>query len=452
LDEKHLRPNQMRIDKLEIRNFKKFAEKTIDLDPQFTLLVGENGAGKTTILDALAVALGVWLIKPPDSLLANDRRPIHASEKRLTSIQTGDRTLFQEAPGEVSINAIGQIEGHDNISWKQAIGKGRSKASSIGSKKAINIIQNAFERADNNEQRVLPIIGYFGAGRASLPHNKRTKSPPAGKAKRWAAFYDCLNQRIRTTDLVQWFWDETTEAGNRSGAFRPGFEVVRRAIINCVPGAEGVWFDVDRKDIVLSIEQNPQPFGNLSAGQRMMLSLVADIAIKAVTQNNFLVPSHSLSSDDLPLPRVLKETPGVILIDELDVHLHPNWQRRVVNDLKSTFPNIQFICTTHSPQIIGEVPSDGIRLLDCEYPNDRPASSFGVDTNAILEEVMGAQSRNAVSDEAIGEVESALNEGNLGLARVELAELMELQGTHTRDTARLEATINNLEALADEDD
>lgn len=60
----------MRIDRLEITNFKKFAQQTFALHPQFTLFVGENGAGKTTVLDALAVAAAVWLVEPPDSMLS----------------------------------------------------------------------------------------------------------------------------------------------------------------------------------------------------------------------------------------------------------------------------------------------------------------------------------------------------------------------------------------------
>ena len=119
-----------------------------------------------------------------------------------------------------------------------------------------------------------------------------------------------------------------------------------------VPEADDIWYDGDRKEIVLSIGGNAQPLSNLSAGQRTMLALVADIAIKAVTQNNYLVPPEKLTAEDEPLPRVLAHTPGVVLIDELDVHLHPKWQRWVVENLRGLFPRIQFIGTTHSPFIV----------------------------------------------------------------------------------------------------
>ena len=82
-----------------------------------------------------------------------------------------------------------------------------------------------------------------------------------------------------------------------------------------------------------------------------------------------------------------------MLIDELDVHLHPRWQRRVATDLKSTFPRIQFVCTSHSPQVIGEVAPEEIRMLDDAALGRAPDQSYGLDSNAILEDVMGADSR-----------------------------------------------------------
>jgi predicted ATP-binding protein involved in virulence len=353
----------MRIDRLELRNFKKFVDQTFEFPSSvnaspdagsFHVLIGENGTGKTSVLDALAVALGVWLIKVPDSSLANSRRPISPTEKRLELVQSGDRSLFQEAPGEVSVRAFGRIENHDNLSWEQQIGEGKKRANNAGSKEAIEIVQHAYTRARAAEHVLLPIIAYYGAGRAWMPHHERskTKAKPNGPARRWGAFYDCLNERIRLSDLATWFQSEAIAKGNRGGTNRPGFEVVRRAVLRSVPGADDIWYDGDRKEIVLSISANAQPLSNLSAGQRTMLALVADIAIKAVTQNNFLVPAESLTVEDEPLPRVLAQTPGVVLIDELDVHLHPKWQREVVEDLRGLFPRIQFIGTTHSPFIV----------------------------------------------------------------------------------------------------
>ena len=149
------------------------------------------------------------------------------------------------------------------------------------------------------------------------------------------------------------------------------------------------------------------------------------------------------------MPDVLAQTPGVVLIDELDVHLHPRWQRRVATDLKSAFPRIQFVCTTHSPQVIGEVAPEEIRILDDAALGRAPAHSYGLDSNAILVDVMGADTRTPTGARTIEAVEAALEEGDLAKAREELDRLRQLQHGETRDTARLEATINNLEVLTD---
>ena len=384
----------MRIDELHLENFKKFAAQDIDLHPRFTLLVGENGAGKTTVLDALAVAAGVWLVEAPDSALVSSGRNILPSEVRLEPQTKGDRVQFQERR-PVIVRAKGQIGEHEGVLWTRQIRPDGIRTTNADAKEALDHVKKIYARDGAGENVLCPVLAYYGAGRAWLPSNERVpKSKANGPARRWAAFYDCFNERIRFAELHKWFSRETTERGNRGGKWRPGFEVVRRAVLRCVPDADGVWFDTDRDQIVLSIGGNAQPFDNLSAGQRMMLALIADLAIKAVTQNAYLLPPDELGPEDDPWPRVLKLTPGLVLIDEVDVHLHPIWQRRIATDLKQTFPGIQFVCTSHSPQLIGELQPDEICLM---HGGDfsKPVLSFGMDSNWVVEVLMGGSKCNA---------------------------------------------------------
>ena len=384
----------MRIDELHLENFKKFAVQDIDLHPHFTLLVGENGAGKTSVLDALAVAAGVWLAKPPDSTLVSSARNIHRSEVRLQPQPKGDRIQFQERR-PVIIRAKGRIGEHENVQWTRQIRPVGIRTTNADAEGALGYVKDIYSRDGAGENVLCPVLAYYGAGRAWLPSNERVPRPRVdGPARRWAAFYDCFNERIRSAELHKWFSRETTERGNRAGKWRPGFEVVRRAVLRCVPDADGVWFDTDRNEIVLSIGGNAQPFDNLSAGQRMMLALIADLAIKAVTQNAYLLPPDELGPEDEPWPRVLNLTPGVVLIDELDVHLHPIWQRRIATDLKEAFPAIQFVCTSHSPQLIGELQPDEIRLMHADEFS-QPSLSFGQDSNWVVEVLMGGSKCNS---------------------------------------------------------
>ena len=274
------------------------------------------------------------------------------------------------------------------------------------------------------------VLAYYGAGRSWLSSNERVAKPRTnGPARRWAAFYDCFNERIRFAELHKWFSRETTERGNRAGKWRPGFEVVRRAVLRCVPEADGVWFDTDRDQIVLSIAGQAQPFDNLSAGQRMMLALVADLAVKAVTQNAFLLPPDELGPDDNPLPKILLETPGVVLIDELEVHLHPTWQRRVVADLRRTFPKVQFIGPTHSPQVVGEVEAESVRIFNPRTKRwEAPNQSFGMDSNWILKVLMGGTEMDAEVEKEIKLVQAHAVKREFQEARQLLKSLRERVG------------------------
>lgn len=365
----------MRIDQLKMWNFKKFPAavfefpRLADASPDvgsFHVLIGENGSGKTSILDALALALGVWFNKAPDATLGRRQPRLLESQRRLVAQWEGDRTQMQPVLEPVEILVSGSILDRPAITWGQRLEVGRSTVNHQASKEARDLIWSAYQRINAGEKVLLPVICYYGAGRAWLPHNERrnSKARGLGPANRWEAFHDCLNERIRIADLAQWFQGEHIAMGNRQGRYRPGFEVVRRAVLACIPGADAIWYDSDTMEIALSIHGNPQPLGNLSAGQRVLLALVADLAIRMVTQNNFLVPPDVLGPEDEPVPRVLVQTPGVVLIDELDVHLHPKWQRGLIETLRRTFPRLQFIGTTHSPFIVQSLRGDELINLE----------------------------------------------------------------------------------------
>jgi predicted ATP-binding protein involved in virulence len=141
--------------------------------------------------------------------------------------------------------------------------------------------------------------------------------------------------------LTQWLARQSWLSFQQGGQDSQTFQVVRRALLQSIPGAEDLHFDAKLGEVILRFANgDQQPFMNLSDGQRAMLAVVGDLAQKAATLN------PHLGAD------VLKETEGVVMIDELDLHLHPTWQRHVIEDLRTTFPMIQFICTTHSPFLI----------------------------------------------------------------------------------------------------
>ena len=143
----------MRIDRIELRNFKKFAQATFEFprrvnasadEGSFHVLIGENGTGKTSILDAVAVVLGVWLEKVPDSRLANSHRRLTKNEKRLTATQQGDRMQFQQVSDTMSVLATGAILDRVGVTWGQSLAVGKTSRDNTVSKKVLALIWSAY--------------------------------------------------------------------------------------------------------------------------------------------------------------------------------------------------------------------------------------------------------------------------------------------------------------------
>jgi predicted ATP-binding protein involved in virulence len=435
----------MRIDRLEIKNFKKFSDYTLDLHPQFTLLVGDNGTGKTTLLDALAIAAGVWLVKSPESI---PPRNILPDEIRLKAVKAGDRVSFIKCK-PVKIRATGSISEKDNVSWLRQIYHDGSRTSNIETKEAVKIIANLFEKDKIGEKIWFPVIAYYGAGRTWLPSNKRDRKVEISPSHRWEAFYDCFEERIRLADLQNWFQKEAMASANRQGRMRPGYKIVEFCILRCIPGADRIWFEPDLLEIVISIDQQPQLFSNLSAGQKMMVAMIADIAIKVVTQNSsFLTEEFDIDGKELPL--LLQKTPGLVLIDEIDVHLHPKWQHQVVNDLISTFPSMQFVCTSHAPLIIGEVNASSIRFVEYDEETGKsisitPSESYGLDANRVLDELMGAPDRNKEISDSLHKLFQLIDEDDFDGARQAMIPIIEKVGESEPEITRARSLIKFLE-------
>ena len=154
----------------------------------------------------------------------------------------------------------------------------------------------------------------------------------------------------------------------------PNARVIKAAILSCIDDGKAIFYNAEREEVVVEIEgYGHQAFGNLSDGQRNVLAMVGDLAIKAAKLN----PQFG--------DRALQETPGVVLIDELDLHLHPKWQRRIIEDLRRTFPKVQFFVTTHSPFLVQTLREGELRVVG----PDVSTSYAGRGVEDVARHVMG---------------------------------------------------------------
>ncbi len=427
----------MRIDELRLTGFRCFDQAVFKFQPQFNLIVGDNGAGKTSVLEALAVAAGSWLL----GIRGFDKRHLLATDVRVRPQGSNGEFRFEEVE-HTAVTARGLVN-NEALQWERAL---RGRMGRTTTKQASGIREIAEEQAQavrsgTDANVVLPLVSYYGTGRLwDIPRDlKKELKDKRNKPSRLDGYRNSVDPRCSPADFMKWLSRQEWIAF-QEGVEPPLCTTVKQAVVGCLEDGKRIWFSAKQEEVLIEFKnQGIHAFDQLSDGQRNMVAMVGDIAIKAALLNSNLGD------------RAVRETPGVVLIDELDLHLHPKWQRRVVADLQRTFPKLQFFCTTHSPQIIGEVPRDAVHLLSATGSEPAPVA-YGADSNWILEHVMGAEQRSAPATDKIHGIEDALEEGHLDAARDKLQELQKMVGGEEGEVARLAGSIRNLEALAHEAD
>lgn len=342
----------MRLDFLHLENFKGFKRRELAFHPQLNLIVGENGTGKTSILDALAIAAGSWFL----GLRGYDSRHIRQEDVRLSAFET-ESTVSWERQFPCVVEAKGIVQ-DEPLSWRRTLNGEDGRTTYSEARDLKTLAEQVQKKVRTGAPVTLPLISYYGTGRLwNVPRAQAqisTKGPPKGPRSRLAGYRNSVDPRLSVTEMVSWLarqaWLTFQEGGQETSTYR----VVREALIRNVHGARALTFDAKLGEVIVRFQSGErQPFGNLSDGQRCMLAVVGDIAQKAATLNPHLNG------------RVLAETPGIVLIDELDLHLHPKWQRDVIEGLRETFPRLQFFCTTHSPFLIQSLRSgEELVMLD----------------------------------------------------------------------------------------
>jgi len=328
----------MLIEKLTLQNFRGYKDISIPFQGGINLIIGDNGSGKTAILEALTVAMGALFL----GLRNVSSRGIHIKDIHIGTFEHSEEYGFP-----VVVNVEGIVD-EQHIVWKRQLTKLNGKTLIRNAASIKNIGKNYDQKIRDGETINLPVLAYYATGRL-FEKGRDTQSHSSnnslGITSRFRAYKDCLQAKMTFKRFVKWFQSKELVVLQRK-VYDASFEIVKKAIIDNIPDCQGVFFELDPdKPAGLKVileDERVLPFTYLSDGTRNFIALIADIAHKCVTLNPHL-------KED-----ALKLTSGIILIDELDLHLHPDWQKKIIHSLKETFPRVQFICTTHSPFLIQE--------------------------------------------------------------------------------------------------
>ncbi|WP_224247774.1 AAA family ATPase [Hyalangium gracile] len=416
----------MKVRRLEMKSFRGFSELALDFHGQVTVLVGVNGAGKTSILDCLALLLGQI---PPELLKESGKRP-----------QLTEADIALAKP--YTLNSLEVTFHGETFRWSLAHmrrGFPQQASSDLSGVKAL--VSETESRILEGQQLWVPLAMYYPVNRIPATDVPLQHEPNRGGLDiELSSFLDAYTEALGGTRrdfkrFFEWFREREDLENEERLQVNPShrdrqLEAVRAAIERLVPGFSGLRVQRAHGTMVVQKDGTTLELGQLSDGEKGLLALAGDLARRLAIANPRL--QEPLSAE------------AVVLIDEIELHLHPGWQRLVVEQLGQTFPNCQFILTTHSPQVLSQIPAESVVLLDRFQRVSLPAGTLGRDSNSILSEVMGIPERPEASASRIHDISGMIDSGELPRAREALDELAKQLGEQDSEVVRLRALIGFL--------
>ncbi|MCF3571217.1 AAA family ATPase [Planktothrix agardhii 1803] len=401
----------MQINRLTLTNFRAFEQAEFDFQPGMNLIVGINGVGKSTVLDALRIALSRVL---PEFTACIEKRLNFSTD----DIMIGHDQLAVEVNFQAS-----EIPFICNVRVE--------KSHEVAIKPDSPQILQPIKTAENQ-----PIVVYFSTRRSIL--TEAGLNPNRSLGNQSAAFADALIPRmLRLREFTDWWLVQEELLGENSKLAQRRIDALNGAVscffdwftdlrVNRISGkSKKTTLLLDKDGVTLNINQ-------LSDGERGILALILDLVQRLLQAN-----------PDLEDP--LQDGKALVLIDELDLHLHPRWQRMVVQKLTDIFPNCQFIATTHSPQIIGEVAPENVIILDKDKQPYIPDQSLGMDSNWILRFLMETPERDINTQKTLEDIESLIAQRNFPEATEKINSLRELG--QFPELVRLQTRIDRISRL-----
>lgn len=433
----------MMLKEISLVNFRGVESMTLPFTTRTTAILGVNGVGKSSVLDALAIALSNMTERiAGQAAKARDISPDDIkNDAAFARIQvTADLDIHtstsQVAAAEVGSDGPADSRVHTPTTW--AIARNRKagkhpeeRSSDLDQLNAhTNLFNGRMLYAEANHQPThLPLAVYYDVHRAVLDVPLRVKEKLKNTPRE--AYHDALGHG--GTDFrgfFAWFRDRE-DAENERIRDEPAYvdrdlQAVRAAVEGFTQFTD---LRIRRKpSLRMTVKKNKTELNvlQLSDGEKCLLALVGDLARRL-----------SLLNTD-------KENPldgeGVVLIDEIDLHLHPKWQRSVVASLERTFPHCQFIITTHSPQVVGELVPEAVLLLRDGAFLGHADRSLGLSSGEVLEELMDGRARNQGFQRLVSEVERAIEDEAYVVARSTLSRLRKSYGV-LPEVLRLEESL-----------
>lgn len=374
----------MRIDTIKIQNFRGIVEAEYDLHPHVTVLLGNNAKGKSATLDALAMLVCNHYLWGVDGV---SLQPIQNKDIRqeLHIQRDGSARTISYLP--CVLKASAEVRGNTKH-WElirnsfNNKNKRREKTSIYGDRGSYYESEDFFNEEDSKEV-THPFLGYYSVARLSAQKQNHTKQK-IELPNRKTAYVDALTQANSQWKAERWFAGLQSRAYGGLGEAKAIFEMAKSKILALFQSVEPPLKDIRHDpeiDVLFVLFENAEgfiPVSFLSSGYKSVLSMGLDIVYRIYILNPHLGA------------KAFDETPGIALIDEIDMHLHPKWQGHIIDDLRKAFPLLQFVVSTHSAFIVQGLRD--ARIIDLDNERERDIGDYVKKSiPEIAEEYMGME-------------------------------------------------------------
>jgi len=376
----------MLIRELHIHNFRRFEDLKVSFEEDLTVLVAKNGQGKSSVLEAITILLGTFvgafdLGRAKGVSVRDARRSLHPSTKEP---RQGWPVRIE---GTVQFPTTLELTTNLDHYIARELLSPKSRTTTREASVLTNYGQHLQRSIHLAERFDLPVIAYYGTGRLWKAH-KNIQRKQVLTQNRSLGYEDCLSTASSFSQVQQWM-DRATRAKSQelerqeSEHWGPRLQGIQKAVDSVL--VEEGWsqfaYSYDYEELsMVHPDHGRLAVSQMSDGVRGVVSLVADLAFRCMRLN-------SPFGED-----AIQETRGIVLIDEVDQHLHPGWQQRIMQAIRRAFPKIQFIVTTHSPEVLTTVESRQIRILENGKCYGAPAGALGAESSRLLQTVLGLKS------------------------------------------------------------
>lgn len=402
---------------IKMINFRKFDNSTYELDSQMNVFIGKNASGKTTVLEAVTVILGAYLTAFKEYVPSRFGHNISDNDVLKKALKPVKNIAVTSSVKQFPCIVSSQIMCDKELKkCTRSLDKEGGRTKFIGKNPLRELVEgweNAIKAADgSDEEQIYPLVLYLSSARLWNENRTGELEKIPGRTD---AYQRCLDpKRGNQTPFEYIKLLGSLAAEENDGKPLPAYEVIMNAVKyslkeELVPGQQVLYSSRYGEMAVKNMDGTIINFSALSDGYRNVIKIVTDIATKMCILNPYLGKD------------ALKKTPGIVVIDELDLSLHPTWQRRIVRILKELFPKIQFICATHSPFIIQSLEPGELIALDTILDEEYSGQSIEDISEEIMKVPMVQYSEKKMNKAA----EEYFNALKKDLSQKELEELKE---------------------------